>query len=559
MKRHMCKENKWWLCVPTAALNVSLCVPTAALNVSRCGPTAALNVSRCGPTAALNVSLCVPTAALNVSRCGPTAALNVSRCGPTAALNVSLCVPTAALNVSLCVPTAALNVSRCVPTAALNVSLCGPTAALNVSLCVPTAALNVSLCGPTAALNVSLCVPTAALNVSLCVPTAALNVSLCGPTAALNVSLCGPTAALNVSLCGPTAALNVSLCGPTVTAVPNMWRLAALTLMSTHLLASGYESDQWPGVQLGAATTSGGCSVPFLPVGDQCLYFATFAELTYEEASQMCHSLDGELAAVLTATRLKNIIDYLHDNGLYGESYWIDGTDRATEGDFRTSSGLAVPMGTPFWTASETKQQPDDTQVNGGEDCMELGRLYQFYINDRNCSGLNAPLCEQSPQLLHTHWLVIVSYYFFTSATPEELDCPPFFVSVGGLCLSFMTWAEETWADARQACHGLSGELAAITDIEQLRAVYLYLHQEGIAGHSFWVGGSDAATEGVWAWTDGHPVTMGSPFWGFVSSNVVEPDGGTAENCILLDAQGYHYFRDASCSLPMTPLCMTLL
>nr|XP_045614447.1 macrophage mannose receptor 1-like [Procambarus clarkii] len=326
------------------------------------------------------------------------------------------------------------------------------------------------------------------------------------------------------------------------------WGLAVLTLMCPHLQASGYESDQWPGVQLGAATTSGGCSVPFLPVGDQCLYFATFAELTYEEASQMCHSLDGELAAVLTATRLKNIIDYIYDNGLSGVSYWIDGTDRVTEGDFRTSSGVAVPMGTPFWTASTTIQQPADYQGYGGEDCMELYSPSSFYINDRNCSNLRAPLCEHSPQLLHT-----------PTATPEELDCPPFFVSVGGLCLSFMTWAEETWADARQACHGLSGELAAITDIEQLRAVYLYLHQEGIAGHSFWLGGSDAATEGVWAWTDGHPVTMGSPFWGFVSSNVMEPDGGTAENCILLDAQGYHYFRDASCSLLMTPLCMTLL
>ncbi|XP_045612809.2 LOW QUALITY PROTEIN: macrophage mannose receptor 1 [Procambarus clarkii] len=322
------------------------------------------------------------------------------------------------------------------------------------------------------------------------------------------------------------------------------WVLAVFTLMCPHLNASRYEIDRRPGVQLGAATTSSGCSMPFLPVGDQCLYFATFAELTYEEARQMCHSLDGELAAVLTATRLKNIIDYLYDNGLSGESFWMDGTDRATEGDFRTSSGLEVPMGTPFWMATKTWQDPDDAQGYGGEDCMELSSPYSFYINDRNCSDLKAPLCEQGPQLLHT-------------PTLEELDCPPFFVSVGGLCLAFMTWAEETWVDARQACHGLSGELAAITDIEQLRAIYLYVHQEGIAGHSFWLGGSDAATEGVWTWTDGQPVTMGSPFWGYTGINKVEPDGGTAENCILLDAQGYHYFRDASCSLLMTPLCMT--
>nr|XP_045588483.1 macrophage mannose receptor 1-like [Procambarus clarkii] len=308
--------------------------------------------------------------------------------------------------------------------------------------------------------------------------------------------------------------------------------------MSFCIHVSGYESDQWPVVELGAANISGECSMPFLAVGDQCLYFATFAEVTYEEARQMCHSLNGELAVILTATRLKNIIDYLYDNGLSAKSLWIDGSDQATEGEWRTSFGEAIPMGTPFFPPGE----PND--LGGDEDCLELMDAFFFQFNDRPCTVFRHPMCEQQWDVAQT-------------ATPEELDCPPFFVSVGGLCLSFMTWAEETWADARQACHGMSGELAAITDIEQLRAVYLYLHQEGIDGHSFWVGGSDAATEGVWTWRDGQPVTMGSPFWGFQKASLLEPDGGTAENCLLLKANGAHYFRDASCSLLMTPLCMT--
>lgn len=61
----------------------------------------------------------------------------------------------------------------------------------------------------------------------------------------------------------------------------------------------------------------------------------------------------------------------------------------------------------------------------------------------------------------------------------QRSDCPPFFVPVGSLCLSFMTWADQTWDEARQSCHGMGGELATITDIEDLRAIYLYLHQEG--------------------------------------------------------------------------------
>lgn len=61
--------------------------------------------------------------------------------------------------------------------------------------------------------------------------------------------------------------------------------------------------------------TSRSCLAPFLPVGDQCLYFATFSDSTYDEARQICHSLNGELAIVDTATRLKNIIDYINENG----------------------------------------------------------------------------------------------------------------------------------------------------------------------------------------------------------------------------------------------------
>lgn len=63
---------------------------------------------------------------------------------------------------------------------------------------------------------------------------------------------------------------------------------------------------------------TGNCVSPFVQVGDQCLFFASFAELNQPEASQMCHSLDSELAVVDTATRLKNIIDYINNNGTLG-------------------------------------------------------------------------------------------------------------------------------------------------------------------------------------------------------------------------------------------------
>ncbi|KAK8732909.1 hypothetical protein OTU49_017457, partial [Cherax quadricarinatus] len=248
----------------------------------------------------------------------------------------------------------------------------------------------------------------------------------------------------------------------------------ALTLVCAHLLVSGFKVEQLSMIQHSsvhkddseaASIVSEGCLEPYFTVGDQCLFFATFAELSYQDARQLCHSLNGELAAVLTATRLKNIIDYINDNDLTGRKYWIDGSDQATEGDWRTSSGLSVPMGTPFWSANLVFQEPN----NGYdiENCLEMYDAALFYMNDVRCTNLLTAICEQA-----------LGNDTAVAAMPEVQDCPLTYTSVGGLCLSFMTWAEESWEESRQACHGFSGELAAVTDIEQLRAIYLYLHQE---------------------------------------------------------------------------------
>ncbi|KAK4324769.1 hypothetical protein Pmani_004609 [Petrolisthes manimaculis] len=258
----------------------------------------------------------------------------------------------------------------------------------------------------------------------------------------------------------------------------------------------------------------------------------------------MCHSLDSDLCVVNTATRLKNIIDYINNNGLGGNSFWISGSDEVTEGMWTFPSGHLVPMGTPFWAGFiDDFQEPNNAE--GNEDCLSLYQPDHFYLNDKDCEFVSRALCEL-PNSTTTKALRDL----------PRTDCPSFFVGVGGLCLSFMTWADQTWAEARQSCHGLGGELADLTDIEDLRAIYLYLHQEGIASHSFWLGGSDEAVEDLWIWTDGTPVPRGVPFWGITNDHLtIEPEGGSSENCLLLNAEGFHYFRDASCDSLMNPLC----
>ncbi|KAK7072714.1 hypothetical protein SK128_023043 [Halocaridina rubra] len=285
-------------------------------------------------------------------------------------------------------------------------------------------------------------------------------------------------------------------------------------------------------------TENPSCPLPFITVGNQCLYFATFAEQTQQESRQICHSLGAELVSIKTATHMLDIIDHIKDNDLGGKNYWIDGSDEEEEGTWLFTSRELVPKGTPFWMATEMENAPD-----GGpfENCIAITSEFGYFMNDMDCSTLMSPLCE------------------YNEVEKDAVGCPPFFVDVDGSCIAFIIWADETWVESRQTCHGLSGEHASVNVIELLRGIYEYVHMEGISSHSFWIGGSDENFEGLWRWTNGDFIPTGAPWWG--SSNVdgmmLEPDGGQAEDCLALTTEGFHYFRDKNCTDLYNPMCIT--
>ncbi|XP_063615155.1 macrophage mannose receptor 1-like [Penaeus indicus] len=302
-------------------------------------------------------------------------------------------------------------------------------------------------------------------------------------------------------------------------------------------------------VTLASQDCPGGYSL----VGDKCLMFVTFAAEPYQGARYFCHTAKGELAAITTATDFKNLVDYIHANGFFGRTFWVDGTDEAEEGVWVTSSGDAVPLGTPFWAAFENKQQPDNAL--GNEHCLSIPSAWFLYMNDVSCSDTKHFICEATFQRqgeVASAALVPVG----PSAVGGRVTCPILFVEVGGLCLMFVTWAEQTWGEARQMCAGASGDLLAITDVEVLRAVYLYIHAHGLSGNTFWLGGSDLESEGTWVYTTGEPVPMGTPFWGLsdMSAPSQEPNGGTRENCLAIG--NFYNFRDYSCGSKFYPLCI---
>ncbi|XP_047486571.1 macrophage mannose receptor 1-like [Penaeus chinensis] len=328
----------------------------------------------------------------------------------------------------------------------------------------------------------------------------------------------------------------------------NGTELEANTDSYHHGIEPSWRQTNWT---LDSEVCPGGYSL----VGDKCLMFVTFITQPFGEARQFCHAAQGELAAITTATDFKTLVDYMHANDFTSGDFWLDGTDEAEEGVWVTSSGEVMPLGTPFWAAFGTSQQPDNG--SGNENCLSLPSVWFFYMSDNPCSALKHFICEATipPQKKAASAALAP---LGPSAVGGRVECPILFVEVGGLCMMFITWEKETWENARQACAGASSELLAITDVEVLRALYLYIHQDNLSGHAFWLGGSDLASEGTWVYTTGEPVPMGTPFWGLyeMTAPIQEPNGGTGQNCLAITGHGHYNFRDYSCISHFNPLCV---
>ncbi|XP_068215099.1 C-type mannose receptor 2-like [Palaemon carinicauda] len=285
----------------------------------------------------------------------------------------------------------------------------------------------------------------------------------------------------------------------------------------------------------------GYCDPDFTLVGEKCLYFETHYKMTFEEAGEYCKEMRGaSLVAIDSARQFKSLVDYIYAEGITSNFYWVDGNDKETEGVWITSSGKEFPMGTPFWAGYLTYQEPNGKLF---ENCAHLYPSAKFYINDLICNTTLAFICEQ-PDLPPMK---------ITNEAPEVKSCPVHYVAIGGKCLSFLTYEETTWDEARLRCREKDGDLAIVNDIELLREINLYLKVQELTDHDFWLGASDVAVEGQWKWTDDSPVPMGTPFWGLNVSQ--EPDGAAEENHMALLSDGNFYFRDVSGSLALHPLC----
>ncbi|XP_047502514.1 C-type lectin domain family 4 member M-like [Penaeus chinensis] len=110
----------------------------------------------------------------------------------------------------------------------------------------------------------------------------------------------------------------------------------------------------------------------------------------------------------------------------------------------------------------------------------------------------------------------------------------------GDGCFHVHTDTRLSWADARERCREMQGDLAAPRRYGLFRQ--FMIEQRLGRAYTYWLGASDAEEEGTWRWVDGRPVDMGSGMW---ASN--QPNEGRAANCLAVKPAYRFVASDEEC------------
>lgn len=94
-------------------------------------------------------------------------------------------------------------------------------------------------------------------------------------------------------------------------------------------------------------------------------------------------------------------------------------------------------------------------------------------------------------------------------------------------------------------------ELASVhTDAEADALHQAVKELTGTSNPEYWLGASDAATEGTWSWSNGLPFVFQR--WDR-STSPVQPSNGTGENCLMVT--GNATWSDDTCSSTRIAIC----
>ncbi|XP_063610040.1 perlucin-like protein [Penaeus indicus] len=133
-------------------------------------------------------------------------------------------------------------------------------------------------------------------------------------------------------------------------------------------------------------------------------------------------------------------------------------------------------------------------------------------------------------------------------------QCPLGFHNIYDHCVQFRTQSA-TWHQMYNECFNVGANMVKLDDANFMYYLVKFIFDYGLEGHHYWIGATDFEEEGVFRWTDGTAVKMGTPFWGDNSDQVQEPDGGTSQNCGFLAKDDHFFMMDSPCGKELSVIC----
>lgn len=137
------------------------------------------------------------------------------------------------------------------------------------------------------------------------------------------------------------------------------------------------------------------CDQGWVSIEDRCYGLIQTVLTDWEGAEAHCGTLGAETAVVDEANILRGLFEYIVDYELSG-SFWLGASDLSAEGNWLWRTSIRVDFGTPFWGLHKGLLGGYSLEPQGAEEenCLALAEELFYYMDDRNCSELNYPLCE---------------------------------------------------------------------------------------------------------------------------------------------------------------------
>ncbi|MBD1822859.1 DUF4347 domain-containing protein [Cyanobacteria bacterium FACHB-DQ100] len=216
---------------------------------------------------------------------------------------------------------------------------------------------------------------------------------------------------------------------------------------------------------------------------------------TWETAQTYAQSLGGNLITINDATEEA----WLKSTFGSTEGFWIGLTDKATEGTFAWANGETTTYRN--WAAGEPNNSNNEDYVS-----MNFGGNRQW--NDSSSTATMRGIIELSVQEYNGHFYLL---------NPTA-----------------------TWETAQTAAQALGGALITINDATE----EAWLKSTFGSTEGFWIGLTDKATEGTFAWANGETTTYRNWAAG-------EPNNSNNEDYVSMNFGGNRQWNDSSSTATM--------